>query len=83
MATQAIKDVLGKIAGAGDSASDYLTDKEGLTKKEIDSGYQRKQGSDVRILGMKPIVFATVGIGIAFAAGVAILLMTRKNIKGK
>jgi hypothetical protein len=81
--TQSIKDALGKIAGAGDYASDYVTNKEGLTKKEIREGYQREQGSDVRILGMRPLVFAAVGIGVALAAGVAILLLTRKNIKGK
>lgn len=75
------KDILGKVAGAADSASDYLTNKEGLTKKEISEGKTRQQGADVRILGMKPLVFTAVGIGVALAAGIAILLLTRKNIK--
>lgn len=70
-----------KFITSADTAADYITDKEGYTLKEKKKGVNKDLGKDVKILGMRPLVFATVSLFVVFVSATTIILLSKN--KGK
>jgi len=68
-----LKNVLDTLKGFGEGLKKNLTTGEGYTIEEIEKGKDKtNKGTQVRILGMKPLIFVLVSLGVVIASGVAI-----------
>ena len=62
-----------------EGVKENVTDESGYTLKEKEEGKDKqKKGYQVKILGMKPLVFVVVSLGVVIASGIAIARLGKK-----
>lgn len=75
--TDKVLDLLGKLEGAKETYQTYTTTGDGYGHSEQRGG-DNGNSESVKILGMPPLVFAVVSLGIVLASGVAIVMIGKK-----
>jgi len=74
-------ETIGKFIEVGKDLSEYITTDSGVTLAERGRGQELKSGVETKILGMKPLVFVAVSLGVVLITGVTIAALSGKAIK--
>jgi len=77
-----IVNILDSLPKVLDGFKGNIASEDGYTITEHEQGIDKqKKGYEVKILGMKPLVFILVSLGVVIASGIAISRLGNKNIK--